>query len=380
MSNECYAVFMINTADTTWDVVIIGGGFYGATLALFFAQQGKRVVILEKSDQLFTGASYVNQARVHNGYHYPRSIITALRSRINFNRFITDYPEVIDSDFEKIYAIAKNHSKVTARQFALFCQNIGAEFRPADADIASLFNKDTTESVFTVKEYAFNSMILRDLCLTALEKAGVDILYNTTAAKVSQGVEAGTVLVETEQGGGYLAGKVINCAYAGINEVLRASELPLLGMKYEYTEMGLVEMPEPLRKIGITVMDGPFFSMMPFPAAGAVHSLSHVRYTPHFTWTEHDDQAVVKERLSHIQEKHVSNTPMMIADVKRFLPICSDIVVKQSIWTTKTILQENEHDDGRPILYRPNYGGIQNFSVVMGGKIDNIYDILAVIS
>ena len=34
---------------------------------------------------------------------------------------------------------------------------------------------------------------------------------------------------------------------------------------------------------GVTIMDGPFMSSIPFPQRN-LHSLTHVRYTPHFTW------------------------------------------------------------------------------------------------
>ena len=48
----------------------------------------------------------------------------------------------------------------------------------------------------------------------------------------------------------------------------------------------------------------------------------------------------------------------------------------RSLFTIKTVLVQNEVDDGRPILLRwhPELGGM---ATVMGGKIDNIYDVLA---
>ena len=69
--------------------VIIGGGFYGLSVALYLYDTlgVKNIDILEKEKQTMTRASYVNQARVHNGYHYPRSILTGYRSAVNFPRF-----------------------------------------------------------------------------------------------------------------------------------------------------------------------------------------------------------------------------------------------------------------------------------------------------
>ena len=51
------------------DAVVIGGGFYGGCLAAFLAERFRRVLLVEKEPDLLTRASFVNQARVHNGYH-----------------------------------------------------------------------------------------------------------------------------------------------------------------------------------------------------------------------------------------------------------------------------------------------------------------------
>ena len=40
----------------------------------------------------------------------------------------------------------------------------------------------------------------------------------------------------------------------------------------------------------------------------------------------------------------------------------------------KTVLPRSEADDSRPILFRSHHG-IPNYHVVMGGKIDNVYDV-----
>src|SRR6266496_2767456 len=78
-----------------WDAVVIGGGFYGASLALELKSRLERVLLLEREARLLRRASYVNQARVHNGYHYPRSVLTALRSRHNYVRFRERFPDAI---------------------------------------------------------------------------------------------------------------------------------------------------------------------------------------------------------------------------------------------------------------------------------------------
>jgi septum formation inhibitor-activating ATPase MinD len=50
-----------------------------------------------------------------------------------------------------------------------------------------------------------------------------------------------------------------------------------------------------------------------------------------------------------------------------------------SIWEVKTVLPKSEVDDSRPVLYRADCG-LPNLTCILGGKIDNIYDIVDVMS
>lgn len=87
-------------------ILVIGGGFFGMYLAEQLALGGHEVRLAESEPDFMSRASFNNQARVHQGYHYPRSILTALRSRLSFPRFVNEFRDCIASDFAKYYLIA----------------------------------------------------------------------------------------------------------------------------------------------------------------------------------------------------------------------------------------------------------------------------------
>src|ERR1051326_9639724 len=97
---------------TELDAVVVGGGFYGARLALMLGELGKRVLVVERESELLARASLRNQARVHNGYHYPRSILTSLRSRLNYARFVDEYADCVDRSFPHYYAFGRRVSQI----------------------------------------------------------------------------------------------------------------------------------------------------------------------------------------------------------------------------------------------------------------------------
>lgn len=361
------------------DILVIGGGFFGMYIAEYFARGGKSVLLCEKEQDVMQRASFSNQARVHNGYHYPRSILTALRSRVSFSRFVKEFPSAIMSSFEKYYMVGKSQSKVTARQFEQFCNRIGAPCESAPYKITKLVNQNHVEHVFSTVEYAFDAQILKDIMLSRLEDANVEILLRTEVLNVvssnSSGIEV--VIRKDNCSEKCHVQQVFNCTYSMLNNLLVSSSLPKIPLKHEMTEMCLVELPDTLRDKGITMMCGPFFSIHPFPAHG-LHTLSHVRYTPHYEW---HDTAESKYMSAH---EHMSNTKRstswkkMQADVKRYIPIFSESKYCDSIWEVKSILPRSETDDSRPILFKSNFS-LQGLHCILGGKIDNVYDAIKII-
>ena len=327
--------------------------------------------MVEQEDQLFTHASYRNQARIHNGYHYPRSLQTAYRSRVNFEAFIKDFPECLVSDFTKLYGIARHNSGVSSRQFERFCTVIGAPWRRAQGEYSRLFNPRLIESVYEVTEYAFDSNILRDLFGRRLIQAGVEIGLRR---RVEQVQAEGTVSrVKFADGTSVAARYIFNCAYAGLKNIPGLSEHCRTRLKYEIAELAVIDPPAELKQLGITVMCGPFFSMMPF-APRALHTLSHVRYTPHYSW---DDQGMTSASPYDVLRGYLKKTRAhhMIKDAERYVPVLGGATVRDSMFELKTVLARNEVDDGRPILMERSESPNRIYSI-MGGKIDNIYDVI----
>lgn len=351
------------------NAVVVGGGFYGCCLASFLRRHGHQVTLVEKGEVLLGRASYVNQARVHNGYHYPRSLLTALRAAFNFTRFIVDFRGAVRADFRKYYAIARQ-SKVNAYQFAVVCGRIGSPQRAAPESVQRMFSEDLIEAVFAVEEHAFDAQELRRILGERLVGEGVDVRLGCELVGLrrnGRGIDAALA-----NGAVLTVDAVFNCTYSQINQVLRKAGVAPLRMKHEITEMAMIEPPGELRGMGVTVMDGPFFSTMPFPPLG-LHSLSHVRYTPHESWLEPEDGRDPHDWLEGLRPE--SRATHMLRDAQRYLPAIGRSKWVRSLFEVKTVLRENEVDDGRPILLRwhPELGMAAS---IMGGKIDNIYDVL----
>lgn len=352
-------------------IVIAGGGFFGCSIAMMLHRRGWQPIVVEEADELLTQASRVNQARVHGGYHYPRSLMTAYRSRQNYERFRETYRDAIADQFTKIYAVGRLFSKVTANQFEVFMKRVGAPLKEAPGSIQKLFNPALTEQVWIAEECAFDYSILRDRLRDEMQTAGIEVRMGTLVEHVSE--SGGQLVARLSDGSEIEAAHVFNATYAGLNRLTAASGLPLIPLKHELAEMALVELPAELTGLSVTMMCGPFFSFMPYPALGLT-TLSHVRYTPHAHWFENEQTGATNPyQVFNSIEKH-SAFELMVADASRYIPALRGCAYRDSLWTVKTLLPLSEMDDGRPILFQRDTR-IPKLIHVMGGKIDNIFDV-----
>lgn len=331
-----------------------------------------KVLVIEKEPDLLQRASLINQARIHAGYHYPRSFLTAYRSSVNFSRFLNDFDGAVVKNFNKVYALARQGSLINARRFYEMFHTMGLSIKPAPPRVQGHFNRELIDEVFSVEEAAFDAVQLKTILKERLDQAGVVVAYNTEVEKIEQTTGDRLRLSCRPSGQDWEARMVFNCVYSRTNHLSKESHLEGLPLKHELTELALVEVPEEVRELGITVMDGPFFSVMPYPASSC-HSLSHVRYTPHYHWTDADRES--KDPLAPGLPKPASNFPFMVRDAQRYVPSLKKTRFISSLFEVKTVLLQNEIDDGRPILFKQNHG-LRNLFTIIGGKIDNIYDVL----
>jgi len=364
-------------------ILIIGGGFFGMYLSEYLAKSGCEVTLIEKQDDFMQGASYVNQARVHNGYHYPRCILTALRSRLSFSNFTDEFKTCIDGSFSQHYMISKMNSKISPNQFEIFCKRIGAKYGPASFNVTKLINSNYVQAAYTVEEFAFNSIELKEVMKSRLAKANVSCHLGVEVKSIHKDSKVLVADIISNENKTLFSrhsievDHIFNCTYSSVNNINRKSGLENIPLRHELTEIVLVDVPKELKNIGVTIIDGPFFSFMPFPST-KLHSFSHVRYTPHFDWHDNKFSNSSFLDMSYYKKNEKSAYRKMVQDAQRYMPILSKCEYRESLWETKTILPSSEQNDSRPILFKENHG-INGYHCIIGGKIDNVYDAISIV-
>lgn len=379
------------------DRIIIGAGLYGLYSALYCVRHNLSVLVIEIDDAPFKRATYINQARVHMGYHYPRSLTTALKSAGYFKRFVDDYGFCIHKKFDQVYATSTNFSWTQVGQFKEFCK--AANIRCDEVSTSQYFREGMCDGAFLTEEYTYDAHILRDYLLQEIGKYdGIQIEYGCSIQNIEKGTEH--YQIEYIQGQEKYTAQsefVLNATYASVNQILKkVYPEELFPIKYELCEIILCEASDKLKNVGITVMDGPFFSIMPFGLTG-MHSLTSVSFTPHITSYDATPKFKCQEMLQNEKKQNFMCTeeclsncndcplkpetawPYMSHLVDKYLKEEYAYTYKSSLFSMKPILKSSEIDDSRPTAIKVHSGGRgtkePTFISVLSGKINTVYDL-----
>lgn len=367
-----------------YDFLIIGGGIFGAYAALYLANKKYKICLIEKEAQLFTKASIVNQARLHSGYHYPRSIATAMMSDDNKTRFTEEHKAFINFQFEKYYAIDKFGSFTDPLQFERFCKFVNIKCERVEQH--SIFNFDRIHALYKTTEYTFDPMLIAHYYTKRLEEhSTIDVLRKTTVKEAQQKNSSWAVTLKHAdlQQFNLEAEAVINATYAASNAIHQLFGMPEINLMHEISEIALLNAPM-INQMGLTVMDGQFGSIMPYGKSGFL-SLSSVAYTHHKVSYENlptfNCQQINTECQPHFTAncntciaKPRSNVNKMLSQIKHYFSAAISFEYIDSLFTIKSKLKANYIDDGRPteisiLQEKPP------FYCIFAGKINSIYEI-----
>ncbi len=326
-------------------IAVIGGGLFGCTAAIYAARSGHKVTLFEKNDDIMQEASKVNQFRLHEGYHYPRSDETVEECLRSEPGFLDEYSECLRTHDETFYAIARG-SKTSPAEYADFLDRhvLPWNLVPGRTD---LFNYDLIEAVFAVEEDWIHYPTLKRMVTNKLAEAGVTVVVGAvsldwqTRAPFEHWIVAG---------------------YASTNEILTELECEPIEIQYELVEKPQILMPEQYKSTSVVVMDGPFGCIDPCHIPG-IHQMGHVHWSVHSRAT--------KDRMpfgAHWNE-HSTDHPNwrnMFGSLGEYLPPVKEATRINSQYVVRAVLPNVDDTDERPTIVRPIRDDV---TMIFSGKL-----------
>lgn len=352
-----------------YDFIIVGAGFFGLNISKYLRTRfpASKILIIDKESDILSRASRWNQARVHMGYHYPRSVSTAIRSSRNYNRFLNEWGFAVNNTRKTLYGISKINSKTNTTNFEKFLKITSLFYLDKTDYYKKLFNTSNISKIYEVFEDVFSAELIRNYFNKYLKVNNIDLQLNSNPELIDSEKNCTFIRINNQQ---YEAKYFFNCTYSGIGKYNQALQNDNF-LKHEIAEIAFVKLPPKFDLFNITIMDGPFFSIIYNPDKDC-HTLSHVRYTPHFEFFSNINLDPYKA-LENYDKK--TNFDIMKLDSIKFFPELKEMNLIESFFEIKTVLNSSEINDSREILINKSNSQWD----ILGSKIDQIYDVLSLL-
>ena len=340
------------------DVLIVGSGLFGCCTAIELSKAGFKVDLIDSEHDIMSQASKVNHNRIHLGYHYLRSVETAEQSIEGLLSFMFNYGNAIENQFDNYYAIAKENSKTTPDEFLNFCTKIGIGYDYEYPD-DQLFDKNMLAACFKVPEPVFDFLLLKKIVQQNLVKSKINLLLNNnlTALKKVDNSYIATYNNITKK-----YDTVVNATYANFNYVNALLGIPLKRLLYERVLIPEFKYQSP--PFGLTVMDGPFCSVMPKGKQENEFLLYHVTYS------------VLEKELTEMHPMFSVDSKNRHRDIysnsQMFMPFLENVTPNGCRETTRVV---HENDDDARLTELFTYKGYNNYFALLSGKVSTCVQV-----
>ena len=350
-------------------IAVVGGGIFGCTAAIHLRRAGYLVHLHEQHHDIMIAASGINQYRLHEGYHYPRSLDTALECRRGNRSFREEYGMAVIDGGRQFYALVspEGGGLTTADDYRAFCETVGL---PCVWDSAKGLWGGSLRLMLkiAVKEGRIHPTRLRHLVRTKLLEAYVRQHLGTPAPpKLRDDYD-----------------RIIVAAYAGTNRVLAELGCPTRPYQFEVCEKPVVRMPDWFgRDIGAVVMDGEFGCIDPFAETG-LHVLGHVKHAVHSRNVGFEPE--IPDHLAGYIDHAIVGEPAgtrfkaFIDDMVEFIPSLREAKHVGSMFTVRAVLADQDETDARPTMVeRLDDQVIRVFSGKIGTCVEAARDVAALL-
>lgn len=346
---------------------VIGAGIFGCSMAITLSYLGYQVVLVERLPKILYGATRNNTNRVHLGFHYPRDPNTARMCKENFKYFVNFCPEAIVRDFPNAYCIASENSKTLAADYLAFCEALELPYENVDFDTypTQILKCDVG---LVSEEVVVDIDILRNMLFKVLHnRENIQILCETEVNSIKKNGSEYELTCQNQNI--WHSDVVVNCSYANSNHLTQQLGYDIVKQQFEYTIVPIVELDLPTQ--GITVMDGPFFGLLPYGHQGQ-YTLYHVDHSVISTEVNEllDPNWLLPATSPSAEIDRLALFEKFKAACAEFVPALAQAKICDFLEGPRMVLANHDNDDARPSILH-NYG--DGYFTVFSGKLDHFF-------
>lgn len=349
-------------------IAVIWAGVFGSEISCQLAQNGHNVTLFEKESEILFGGGTPNSVmRLHMGFHYPRSVETAIQSKQGFNNFLRRFPDSVDLDFENFYALSNSGSRTSPEGFESFCKKAGISASEVEKDRLVSQGLDATliSKAYLATEGVICVDTLRNLLKTDLQSSRVDVRLDTEVASIEKvGLGWKIIDIKDEKLGTF--DFLVRSTYS--SDSIHIANPEFMPPEYEHHRTLTLEIDSNLEKFGVTVIDGDFLTLLP-----VAFGETHLVYAPGPSVLAKSHNFQLLENTPEANSRaDKSDETKLLARLHEWFPNVNVFEIKNRLIGTRSI-EPNVKESDRRISRIEEIG--PGFIDVSSGKIDHSIEI-----
>ncbi len=371
VKSEGYFYMQSDMLNGIKSIAVIGAGIFGCTAALALAKTGYKVVLFERLPDIIMGTSENNTNRIHQGFHYPRDMKTAIECRDNYRRFETEFREALIDDYPNIYCIAEKFSYTSKEEFIKFCDALGLSYSMIDLNRFDVKINGCNLGI-SCQETIIDSDLLRNMLISKIKNIrNLMLSCNTEVATIKKNGPQYELSFLSEAQSKESFDAVVNCSYANISTLTEQLGYEVRDSQYEYTVVPIIDLDFSPR--AITIMDGPFMTLFPYGKTKKflVYHVDFSVIEAEIAKTLNPDWLDPKKSpLANVDQSKYFDA--MIEQCSNYVPALANAELIGYLEAPRMVLPKHEQDDARP-SFVTDYG--DGYYTVFSGKIDRSLSI-----
>ena len=324
----------------TKNVLIIGGGIHGCFLAKYLNKFNINIFLIEKNKDICLEASGATHNRANRGFHYPRSNRTISECKVAYDYFKKKYNTYLKKR-QSFYCIEKK-SKVSFKDYIFFFKKNRLKYKIIKR--SKFIKNNNLEGIIRAEEGCYDHYKLKKMLKKKITQSKVKVFYDFNLHKAKYQNKTLKLISDKNK---FIKNKidvVVNATYDSSNQILKKFFPKKNYSKYLHQLTEVVTIKTKVSLPGITIMDGPFATIMPLTGKKNKYLLYDVT------------NSIIKTSNKPIPKNtNTSNYLKIKKKLSKYINFTKNFKYVSSTYGNRPVPQQDTHGDRSTKVIEENY-------------------------